>query len=266
MGSGIRVTVDNMNLEQIAESGQCFRWKKIENDKYVIPGLRLENRDLEDITIIQKGNCFEVSCNENDWNSHWTNYFDLDTDYGQIGRNILASSDKHAIEAFNCGSGIRILRQDVWEMIVTFLISQNNNIKRITNSVEAICSRNNGHFPKPGEIDSDIFMDKTLGLGYRSPYLKEIYDFAETNPDWVSELKNLNYDQAMESLKERNGIGPKVANCICLFGLHHVDAFPIDTHIKQLLAKYYPYGFNFDYYKGYAGIVQQYLFYYELMH
>lgn len=260
------ISVKNMNLEQIAESGQCFRWKKIGDDKYVIPGIRLENRDLEDLEIAQSGDNFEVSCSMNDWKSQWSNYFDLSTDYGEIGRKILESGDAHAIEAYKCGSGIRILRQDTWEMIVTFLISQNNNIKRIANSVEAICQENGGRFPRPGEIDSDIFMDKTLGLGYRSPYLKEIYDFAEENSNWIKQIQSLNYDMAVPILRERTGIGPKVANCICLFGLHHVDAFPIDTHVRQLLEKYYPEGFDFDYYKGYAGIVQQYLFYYELKH
>ena len=74
----------------------------------------------------------------------------------------------------------------------------------------------------------------------------------------------MDYEKAMKSLLERTGIGPKVANCICLFGLHHVDAFPVDTHVKQLLSKYYQNGFDFEYYKGVAGIIQQYLFYYEL--
>ena len=74
----------------------------------------------------------------------------------------------------------------------------------------------------------------------------------------------MTYDQAMEELLQRKGIGKKVANCICLFGLHHVEAFPIDTHVKQLLEKYYPKGFDFDRYRGVAGIIQQYLFYYEL--
>ena len=74
----------------------------------------------------------------------------------------------------------------------------------------------------------------------------------------------MSYDEAMDSLLERKGIGKKVANCICLFGLHHVDAFPIDTHVKQLLDKYYQDGFDFERYKGVAGIIQQYLFYYEL--
>lgn len=255
-----------MNLKRIAESGQCFRWKNIADDTYVIPGIRLENRDLDDLTITQRGDGFEVSCNKGDWISQWSKYFDLATDYGKIAEKIMMSKDAHAIEAYNEGSGIRILRQDLWEMIVTFLISQNNNIKRITNSVEEICNRNGGLFPRPGEVDSNMFLDKSLGLGYRSPFLKEIYDYAYENPGWLEELGKSDYETASLMLRERKGIGPKVANCISLFGLHHVEAFPIDTHVKQLLEKYYPNGFDFDYYEGCAGIIQQYLFYYELNH
>ncbi|MBR6004547.1 MAG: 8-oxoguanine DNA glycosylase, partial [Lachnospiraceae bacterium] len=76
----------------------------------------------------------------------------------------------------------------------------------------------------------------------------------------------MNYAEARTELLKHKGIGPKVADCICLFGLHHIDAFPIDTHVKQLLLKYYPNGFDHEYFKGVAGVIQQYLFYYELMH
>lgn len=255
-----------MDLDQIAASGQCFRWKKIDNDTYVIPELRRENTVIPALTIKKCGEQFELSCTEQDWNSQWRYYFDLDTDYDEVERRINESEDEHAKTAFKEGSGIRILRQDLWEIIVTFIISQNNNIKRITNSVEEIVNRNNGHFPYPGEVSPEMFMDKTLGLGYRSSYLRDLYAYVADNPEWLSVLPELKYDEAVSFLKERTGIGPKVANCICLFGLHHVEAFPIDTHVKQLLDKYYPEGFYYDYYEGIAGIVQQYLFYYELKH
>lgn len=260
------IQIDHLDLRQIAESGQCFRWKQKGDDTYVIPGLKLENGRLADLQITQLGEEFKVSCSEDDWNSHWSNYFDLSTDYKHIEAMIMDSSDEHAKVAFADGEGIRILRQDLWEIIVTFLISQNNNIKRITASVEEICRRNNGLFPYPGEIDSKFFDDRTLGLGYRVPYLSDIYEYALANPSWLDELRQMSYEDAFSELKKRNGIGPKVANCICLFGLHHIDAFPIDTHVKTLLERYYPNGFDFNYYAGFAGIVQQYLFYYELKH
>lgn len=263
---GITKRIPQMNLDQIASSGQCFRWEKMEDDTYVIPGLRAGNSYIPDLTVSGKGEEFLFSCSEGDWDSHWANYFDLSTDYEDIKRRIDNSSDEQAKRAFAYGSGIRILRQDLWEMIVTFLISQNNNISRITNSVKLICERQGGHFPYPGEVDPESFMDKSLGLGYRTTYLRDIYEYAEANEGWLDTLRGMSYEEATKELVARNGIGPKVANCICLFGLHHVEAFPIDTHVKQLLIKYYKDGFDFDYYKGIAGIVQQYLFYYELNH
>ena len=143
----------------------------------------------------------------------------------------------------------------------------------------------------PGKVGSNDVLEKDLNLQIAKKVIKRLkkqgitciiishklneieyvaepseadYEYAKENPKWLDELKTMSYDDAMQSLMERKGIGKKVANCICLFGLHHVDAFPIDTHVKQLLAKYYQNGFDFDRYKGVAGIVQQYLFYYEI--
>lgn len=264
-----RIIIDNMDLRQIAESGQCFRWKKLEgrDDTYNIVAF---GRSLN---ITQMGNEFELSCDDKEWDEIWKDYFDIDTDYKAIADRIATSNDEHLKLAYSLGSGVRILRQDLWEMIVTFMISQNNNISRITKSVDMLCERagvkamdGDGYaFPAPGQVPDEIFEDRTMGFGYRAEYLKEIYVYAAQNPDWVDNLRNLSYDEAMNSLLERKGIGKKVANCICLFGLHHVDAFPIDTHVKQLLAEHYSDGFDFKRYEGVAGIIQQYLFYYELI-
>lgn len=260
--------IDHLNLNQIAGSGQCFRWKETKDNSYLIPPVRINNCLSEPLKITSLGESrFDLSCSEAEWQNIWSVYFDISSDYGHIEKLILSSKDSHCIDAFRQGYGIRILRQDLWEVIISFLISQNNNISRITRSIEAICQKAslpNNAFPYPGEIDTCIFDDTSLGLGYRNIYLKKIYDFAAQNPEFTDELKSMTYEKAYTTLLSFTGIGPKVANCICLFGLHHVDAFPIDTHVKQLLTKYYPKGFPFDYYEGIAGIVQQYLFYYEL--
>lgn len=254
------VKINHLNLDQIAASGQCFRWKKIEDNTYEIPAFG------KVLTIADKGEgTFELSCDEDEWNSIWRSYFDLDTDYDRIGRLIEESGDEYLKAAYQYGEGIRILRQDVWEMVITFLISQNNNILRIRNSVSALCDRADvGHFPGPGEVDTQLFYDRTLGLGYRSEYLDKMYTYGEEHPDFISGLEKMDYKEAFDFLKSFKGIGAKVANCICLFGLHQVDAFPIDTHIKQILANNYPDGFDFERYAGVAGIVQQYMFYYDL--
>lgn len=269
-----QIKIENMNLAQIADSGQCFRWKKIEENKYSVVAYG------HYVEIEQDGQNFTFSCTKKEWQEIWYDYFDMDTDYEDIKRKIMESGDEHLIRCYELGSGVRILKQDLWEIIVSFIISQNNNIKRITKSVDDLCrvagktcenieGLSDGdlayRFPLPGEVPESVFDDKSMGFGYRDAYLKGIYAYALENPKWVDSLKGMSYDDAMNSLLAIKGIGKKVANCICLFGLHHVDAFPIDTHVKQLLEEHYADGFDFDRYRGVAGIIQQYLFYYELI-
>ena len=264
------LTIDHLNLNQTAKSGQCFRWHKTDENSYLIPPVRINGNLSNPLTISNIGNSkFDLSCSQKEWDNIWSLYFDMDTDYSAVEDKIMSSGDSHCIEAFQKGYGIRILRQDLWEIIISFLISQNNNITRISRSIEAICQKaglENNAFPYPGEIDISMFDDSSLGLGYRNTYLKKIYEYALLHPEFPDELKSLSYEKAYTTLLTFTGIGPKVANCICLFGLHHIDAFPIDTHVKQLLNTYYINGFPFDYYEGIAGIIQQYLFYYELNH
>ena len=260
--------LDHFDPQEIAGSGQCFRWKDAGTDtvKVIAFGKCLE--------IVKSGDSFEFDCTEGDWKNVWAPYFDLSTDYCGIETLIRKSGDAHLLESFESGRGIRILRQDLWEVIISFLISQNNNISRIKGSIEALCREagikigDSGEyaFPGPSDLNPEIFERVNMGLGYRVPYLKEMYEFAGEHPEWLESLKTMNYTEARAELLKRKGIGPKVADCICLFGLHHIDAFPIDTHVKQLLARYYPKGFNHEYFKGVAGVIQQYLFYYELMH
>lgn len=264
--------IDHFDLSEIAGSGQCFRWKETASGCVRVTAF---GRVLNMRACGGEPGYFELDCSEEEWESVWAPYFDLDTDYAAIEALIKKSGDAHLLEAFECGRGIRILKQDLWEIIISFLISQNNNISRIKNSVEALCRevgiRAEGageefSFPMPGEVDPAMFERVNLGLGYRVPYLKEMYEYATEHPKWLESLETMNYEEARAELLQRKGIGPKVADCICLFGLHHIDAFPIDTHVKQLLAKYYPKGFDHEYFKGVAGVIQQYLFYYELMH
>ena len=255
-----RFNCENLDPRQIAYSGQTFRWKETPDGGFIIPAFGRE------VTLRRVKDSFELSCDEKEWDEIWYSYFDMDTDYKKIGRIIKASGDEYLKKAYSFGQGIRILRQDPWEMIVCFMISQNNNIPRIRGSVEKICARctKNGAFPSAGEIDPDIFDDATLGLGYRAPYLKEMVIYCQNNPGLTDELKAMDSDEAMKYLMSFKGIGTKVASCILLFGLHRVDAFPIDTHIKKILAAHYPDGFDRSFCEGFSGIVQQYMFYYDL--
>lgn len=258
--------IDHMDLKQIAGSGQCFRWRVTGEASVNIIAFG------KSLNVTQDGDEFTFDCSEEEWNEIWYDYFDLDTDYNHIEKIIMSSGDEHLKESFRLGSGIRILKQELWEIVISFMISQNNNIGRITKTVELLCDRcgkvipgsERKSFPGLEDIDLTVFDDRSMGFGYRADYLRGIYSL-ESFAKEAEMLINADYDAAMELLLKHKGIGKKVANCICLFGLHQVNAFPIDTHVKQILEKYYSGGFDFEKYRGFAGIIQQYLFYYELM-
>lgn len=289
------VEIDNANfsLEEIAISGQCFRMRRLEEAREEEPQLAKETgkRGAEEpvryeilaegrrLIATQRGSHITLDCGRSDFDAFWSDYFDLKTDYGSIIAAI-DPSDAYLTAAAGSCPGMRILRQDPWEMIVTFLISQQNNIPRIKKCVENICrlyGRDNGGFfgfPEPealAPLPEDSLME--CNLGYRSRYVVRAARTViagrgtgrlEADCFDLKALAALSYDEAMAALLRLFGVGVKVANCICLFGLHHVDAFPIDTHIRQILDANYPEGFPFERYRGCAGILQQYMFYYDL--
>lgn len=264
-----KIQIKDMDLQQIALSGQCFRMNRIEGNTYAVTAF---GRYLE---ITQEGDFFTFSCTEEEFEYIWTEYFDLHMDYGKI-KGLVDSNDTYLNEAIQFGWGVRILKQDLWEMIITFLISQNNNILRIKRSIELLCE-NLGKkeqtknktiyytFPNAEDIaSSGMEKLKTMGFGYRDKYLFHLAQEVVQGNLNLEELKQADYETAHQILMKQYGIGKKVADCICLYGLYHIDAFPLDTHMKKILDKYYQSGFPYEHYKGYLGIVQQYLFYYDL--
>lgn len=277
------ITVDNFSLKQISESGQCFRMTDMGDGIYQI--ISSDKR----IFAKQEGVKVSFSCDEKEYRSYWYDYFDLGTDYRNYSDKI-DPDDEYLNKAADFGSGIRILRQDPWEMIVTFLISQRNNIPRIKKCIELLC-RTYGEqrsdsmtedeapfiqnkeyakyytFPKPEDLtdlDEDALME--CNLGYRSKYVvrtaRTIADPARAG--WLEALKDMPYEEARSELMSLYGVGAKVADCICLFGLQKLEAFPIDTHISQVLDAHYQEGFPKDRYMDFLGVIQQYLFYYDL--
>lgn len=271
-----RIEIDDMDIEQIARSGQCFRMGKQAEE----PGVWTVAAAEEYVEIMKEGNAFLFSCEEETFRKKWAGYFDLKTDYSVYKKSIDAG-DSYLSDAAKYGWGVRILNQDLWEMIVTFLISQNNNIARITGSIDKLCQtlgeerkgagfekeRIYYAFPKPEAIVRAGTEDLSrLGLGYRDKYVLEaaVKCSGTDGKAWLESLRKADYETAHRMLMGQYGIGRKVADCICLFGLHHVGAFPIDTHVRQILESYYPQGFPLERYKGYAGILQQYMFYYKV--
>lgn len=260
----ITFEADNFNLEQIAISGQCFRMDKCSDSYKIIATDKM-------ITARQEGRKITLDTTKKDFENFWKNYFDLEADYGKY-INAVDASDKYLKAAVSSCPGLRILNQDLWEMIVTFLISQQNNIPRIKKCVNNICEKYGKKlddvtyaFPEAealAALPEDALM--ACNLGYRSKYVvRTAREIASGSFD-LDALKKCNYEEARRRLLSLYGVGVKVADCICLFALHHIEAFPIDTHIKKVLAEHYADGFPFDRYDGFAGIMQQYIFYYDL--
>ena len=161
-------------------------------------------------------------------------------------------------------------------MIVSFLISQQNHIPRIRRCIRNICERYgekktapNGvvyyGFPSPQALSQASEEElRACNLGYRSKYVRKSAEQVMRKEVDLTEIKKMDYQEAKQELLKLYGVGEKVADCICLFALHHLEAFPVDTHIRQALEKHYPQGFPDSRYPGIQGILQQYIFYYEL--
>ena len=255
----IEKIIKDFDIKQIADSGQCFRILSLSDNVWEVIAFRKK------LLINKIGNDqYKFHCDEHEFQSIWSNYFDLQTNYEKIKNDIKKFNDPYLNEAIKYGFGIRILHQDLWEMIVSFIISQRNNIPRIKSTIDKICNPYDGFFPSPEDLVKYSELDFiNLGLGYRSKY---IFDISRSILDGklnLSTLKNLSTEESINYLKTFNGIGIKVANCIALFGLYKIDAFPIDVWIQRIIDKKYNGNFSIDKFKGYAGIVQQYMFFYQ---
>ena len=271
----VNTKVTECSLSRICESGQCFRMNLTDDGWYeVIAGDRY-------LRICQREDVLTLDCNEEDYSSFWYDYFDLGTDYSAF-LNRINPNDHYLSEAAREAAGVRILRQDLWEMMVSFLVSQQNNIKRIRKCIEALCrgygqkcsavsestssKRTYYAFPRPEDLalsDKDELM-RTCNLGYRSKYVVQTARSVVNGDIDPERIKTMPYYKAKKELLSCYGIGEKVADCICLFGLHHLQAFPVDTHIRSALDKHYKRGFPNRRYRDCRGVLQQYIFYHEL--
>ncbi len=272
--------IKDFNLDHIFDCGQCFRWEREADGSYTGTAMgRIVNMRFE-----PEGRLIVDNCTEEDFVQIWTPYLDLERDYAKIKDCLREEKIQKAMEY---GYGIRILKQDFWEALLSFIISQNNNIPRIKGCIEALarcCGEKIGTYkgkdyyalPEP-EILADMTTDKLAEcrLGYRGPYLiktaqkvleKGGADAAE------KELRNCEtFEEVQEALREYPGVGPKVASCTALFGLGFLDAFPIDVWMRRVMHRLYGMDekdvrsmedFAKKNFAPYGGIAQQYLFYY----
>ena len=231
-----------LDLDQIAASGQCFTWQRLGEGHYGIPA-RGSYVEAE-----QRGERLVFSCGETEFEALWADYFDLSTDYEAI-QAAIDPADGYLRAAARYGRSVQ-------------------GLCRRWGEERRAGSRTYWSFPSPaalaGASESDF---AALGLGYRARYLVRLTAEVEAAgyEDWARRLRAAGSEEAMERLTGLYGVGKKVAQCVCLFGLHQVDAFPVDTHIRRVLEAHYPAGFDLERYKGYGGILQQYLFYYDLV-
>lgn len=247
------------NVEQIAASGQCFRLTTLPSGGYTA----ITGQHMVKITSRDTGYFFH--CSFDDFRDVWIPFFDLAADYEVYQRAM--RGDPFLQEALISGGGIRILHQDLWEMVVTFIISQRNNIPRITQSVEALCQaygtllgKVDGQelysFPTPEQLRGQDL--SVAALGYREEYVKGV---VACEAEFWQELWSQDDATAKKMLLGIRGIGEKVANCIMLFGLHRMDSYPRDVWINRLIDDVYHGDFDPTKYAGFAGYVQQLQFY-----
>lgn len=273
---------DSFDIVHIFECGQCFRWNKMDENTYigVIRGAVIK--------VKQEGkNITFIGVAEKDFKDTINYYFDLNTNYSEY-KNELANIDNFMKESIKFGSGIRILRQDLWECIISFIISANNNIPRIKKIIERI-SKEYGkkiefegntyyEFPTPEELSHASIEDlRALGTGFRD---KRIFNttkmILEKQVDLEELAKMKNTQDMRNELLKLDGVGPKVADCILLFALNRLDVFPIDVWVRRVMNDLYIH--NEDEEKvnklqlqklaeekfgSLSGIAQQYLFYWK---
>jgi len=227
------------------------------------------------VRVSQQGEELTFTCSEEEYHSLWKEYLDIEEDYDFI-MGLVPTEDAYMKKAMQKGYGIRILKQDLWEIIVSFIISQQNNIPRIKKSITMLCERYGEKkyndqkeiyytFPKPEVIINATEEElRECNLGYRAKYILRTARAVVDGQISLENIKRMSYEEAKSELLKLFGVGIKVAECICLYALHHLEAFPVDTHIINVLKENYPNGFPFEMYGKYSGALQQYAFYYDL--
>lgn len=251
--------VDCLDLALTLDCGQAFRWSQLDDGSWhgVAGGYYLN--------IVQKDNQIIFKNTSKDIFDHfWVNYFDLNKDYKKICETL--KNDNLISTAVDEYYGIRILNQEPWEALCSFVVSQQNNIKRIKKIIKALCENYgtrlaNGEytFPSPNDLAKATIDDLTaLGLGYRAEYVSLLARGVASGEIDLDYIMSLSTNDAREELKKIRGVGNKVANCALLFGMRFYDCVPVDTWINKAL-KYYPDGLP-ECFAGIEGIAQQYLF------
>jgi len=262
----VLLNTDSFDIEQTLDCGQCFRWEKVADNAYhgVAYGKAL--------TISQQGNTISLhNCTKEDFKNIWYNYFDLATDYDKVKAEL---SMVHPIlkEAQQYAPGIRILKQEPWEALCSFIISQNNNIPRIKGIIKRLCEsygnsigEGDYSFPSADTLSQCTADDLApLRSGFRAKYIVDACSRVSRGETDLEEIMALPSQLAKTELMKIKGVGPKVADCTMLYGMGKKECFPLDVWMKRAMEVLFP-SLTPQSFGNNAGIAQQYIFHYSRM-
>lgn len=253
-----------LNIGLCLDCGQAFRFRETEKGHF--HGVAFNK--ILDIKETETGYVFE-NVTKDDFENIWRPYFDLDRDYAKICDSF---DDDYLIKAKEEFYGIRILKQEPWEALCSFIISQNNNIPRIKGIIERLCENfgekigeNDYTFPSYEVLCDKLVEDLSpLRAGFRSKYIIDAAQKVKSGEVDLYNLKDMPIEEAREELIKIKGVGAKVAECTLLYGVGMIDAFPVDVWVKKIMEELYPNGLP-ECAKGIEGIAQQYLFHWRRM-
>ena len=269
------INVKNFELYDVFECGQCFRWEKSESGSYigVAFGKVIEVNKIDNDLLI-------YNTNEEEFNSLWLDYFDLNRNYDEIKNSL--SSDPILKEAIDFGAGIRLLKQEPFEMLISFIISSNNRIPMIRRAINKISEKYGKEikykekvyygFPSVTELSKATIEElESCSVGFRAKYIKNTCEAVNNEKGLLNNIKSCDDDNCHEKLLDFMGVGPKVADCIMLFSMAKYSAFPVDVWVKRAMMHFYVApdvslkkirDFGRNKFGSLSGFAQQYLFFY----
>lgn len=266
---------DDFDLEKIADSGQCFRANEVSEG--VFRFITLDH--VVDMQKIDEGE-YKISCSLAEWDIVWTKYFDLHTDYAEIRQQIVDFGENKPFGGYlraatEYSKGIRILRQDPFETLISFIISQRKNIPSIKKIVEALCDAYGTDlvlpdgstiksFPKVDDLCKiSAFELSRFSLGYRSSYIHDALQRVKGLTIALDDLYSNNDEDLLSTLKTIKGVGDKIAACVALYAYHRFACVPVDVWIKRAIQDDFKGENVFVAFGSLAGVLQQYIYYYK---
>lgn len=266
-----------LHLKQTLDCGQAFRWKPLDEQGHIWEGIAGRHY----IKIQQEPDCIRFYCTEEEFHRVWRPYFDLDADYGAKRESLRKLSP--VLEApIAYAPGIRLLRQDPFEAMCAFILSQNCNIPRIKGMIQRLCQICGEVIERKPDYDgtdqvlfafpkAEALARQTpeslapVKAGFRTGYLLSSARMVASGEVNLAEIGSGSLNFSRAALQTIRGVGPKVAECILLYGFHRLEAFPLDVWMKRAMDTLFP-GKTPAFFGSDAGLAQQYLFHYSRMH